>query len=239
MASPDAILADFRGRPGRTLGIRAQFATLPPLVIAAAEGLDFIYLDRQHGTATLEDVWNVVTGLAVFDIAVLVRVADQAPGEIGAVLEHARASGLPPAEFAARHAWLCNVGGAIGSGMPNAIGAAVAAPERKVICLTGDGSAMYTVQSLWTMARENLDVLTIVCANRAYRILEIEMARAGAPLGPATAGLLSLKEPVIDWVKLAEAQGVPAIRCETSEAFDAALAELLATPGPKLIEAVM
>jgi acetolactate synthase-1/2/3 large subunit len=141
---------------------------------------------------------------------------------------------------AARHSWLCNVGGAIGSGMPNAIGAAVAAPARKVICLTGDGSALYTVQALWTMARENLDVLTIVCANRAYRILSLEMARgAAAPLTPETAGLLSLENPVIDWVKLAEAQGVPAMRCDTSEGFDAALAEMLTHAGPKLIEAVV
>ncbi len=141
---------------------------------------------------------------------------------------------------AARHHWLFGTGGAIGGGTPVAIGAAIAAQDAKVICIAGDGAAMYTNQSFWTMARENLDVLTIICANRSYRILNIEFERtgAGAP-GPIAAQMLSLDNPPIDWVKLAEAQGVRAARCDTAEAFEAQLAAFLQTRGPALIEAVI
>ena len=108
----------------------------------------------------------------------------------------------------ARHEWLGHTGGAIGQGMPVAIGAAIARPDVKTICLAGDGAGMYTVQSLWTMARENLDILTIVFVNHAYRILKIELARTGAGNpGPAANGMLSLGSPEIDWVKLAESHG--------------------------------
>lgn len=147
---------------------------------------------------------------------------------------------LFPTMGAASHDWLFHTGGAIGQGMPMAVGAAVAAPGRKVIALCGDGAGMYTVQSLWTMAREQLDVTVIVFANRIYRILMIELMRTGAGNpGPAAASMLSLANPTLDWVKLAEAQGVPAVRCETAEDFDKQLARLLALPGPKLIEAVV
>jgi acetolactate synthase-1/2/3 large subunit len=141
---------------------------------------------------------------------------------------------------AAPHDWLFHTGGAIGQGMPMAIGAAIGAPGRSVIALCGDGAAMYTVQSLWTMAREKLDITVVICANRLYRILMIELARtgAGAP-GPAAQSLLSLDDPAIDWVKLAEAQGVPAVRCETADSFDREFARRVARPGPKLIEAVL
>lgn len=141
---------------------------------------------------------------------------------------------------AAPHCWLFGTGGAIGGGTPVAIGAAVAAPDTKVICIAGDGAAMYTNQSFWTMARENLDVLTIICANRSYRILTVEFQRAGAGApGPVAQQMLSLDNPAIDWVKLAEAQGVPAVRCATTEAFEAELQACLAMRGPRLIEAVI
>lgn len=138
------------------------------------------------------------------------------------------------------HYWLFGTGGAIGGGTPVAIGAAVARPDAKVICIAGDGAAMYTNQSFWTMAREKLDVLTIICANRSYRILNIEFERtgAGAP-GPIAEQMLSLDNPAIDWVKLAEAQGVQARRCATAEDFEAALQHYLSVRGPKLIEAVI
>ncbi|MDX2234222.1 MAG: acetolactate synthase large subunit [Hyphomonadaceae bacterium] len=141
---------------------------------------------------------------------------------------------------AAPHDWLFLTGGAIGIGMPLAVGAAVAAPSRKVVCLSGDGAGMYTNQALWTMARERLDVLTIVFANRSYRILNIEMARTGAGNpGPTASAMLSLDNPPIDWVRLAEAQGVPAARCETAEHFDALFARMVTDKGPGLIEAVV
>lgn len=140
----------------------------------------------------------------------------------------------------APHDWMMLTGGAIGQGMPLAVGAAVAAPERKVICLSGDGAGMYTNQALWTMAREALDVTTIVFVNHAYRILNIELYRTGAGQpGPAAQGMLGLGNPEIDWVKLSEGLGVPAIACDTGEAFDAALEAAMAGSGPRLIAAMV
>jgi acetolactate synthase I/II/III large subunit len=138
------------------------------------------------------------------------------------------------------HDWLGLTGGAIGQGIPVAVGAAVACPHRKVVSLNGDGAAMYTVQGLWTLAREGLDVTVVVFANNAYRILGIELGRTGAGNpGPAASRLLSLGEPAIDWVSLARGLGLGARRSETAEAFDAAFARAMAEPGPHFIEAVI
>jgi len=147
---------------------------------------------------------------------------------------------FPATAGAASHDWLFHTGGAIGQGLPMSIGAAVGAPERKVIALCGDGAAMYTVQSLWTMAREALDITIVVFANRLYRILMIELARTGAgTAGPAAMSMLSLGNPALDWVKMAEAHGVEAVRTERAEDFDREFARLVARPGPTLIEAVV
>jgi acetolactate synthase-1/2/3 large subunit len=138
------------------------------------------------------------------------------------------------------HEVLALTGGAIGAGLPMAIGAAVAAPDRKVLSLNGDGAAMYTIQSLWTMARESLDVTVVIFANYTYRILNIEMQRTGAgAAGPQAAKLLELGEPRIDFVSLAKGMGVPATRCETAEAFETAFAAAMSQQGPTLIEAVI
>jgi acetolactate synthase-1/2/3 large subunit len=147
---------------------------------------------------------------------------------------------FPATAAAAAHDWLFHTGGAIGQGLPMAVGAAVGAPGRRVLALCGDGAAMYTVQSLWTMARERLDITVVVIANRLYRILLLELARTGAG-DPRTAdtSLLSLGNPTLDWVKLAEAQGVEAVRAERAEEFDRELARLVERPGPALIEAVV
>ena len=147
---------------------------------------------------------------------------------------------FPATAGAASHDWLFHTGGAIGQGLPMSIGAAIGAPGRKVIALCGDGAAMYTVQSLWTMAREALDITIVVFANRLYRILMIELARTGAGTpGPAAMSMLSLGNPVLDWVKMAEAHGVEAVRAERAEDFDREFARLTARPGPTLIEAVV
>ena len=152
-------------------------------------------------------------------------------------------SGLPiymTLTNAAPHDWLGHTGGAIGQGMPVAVGAAVARPDRKAVCLSGDGAGMYTVQSLWTMARENLDVVTIVFVNHAYRILKIELARTGAGNpGPAANGMLSLGNPEIDWVKLSESLGVSAEAASTLDEFNDALARAMAVRGPRLIAAML
>ncbi|HEX4106212.1 MAG TPA: acetolactate synthase large subunit [Rhizomicrobium sp.] len=137
------------------------------------------------------------------------------------------------------HDWLVLTGGAIGDAPPMALGAALACPSRKVIAVTGDGAAMYSLQSLWSMARERLDVVTIVCANRTYNILNIELMRVGAQNpGPKTLSMLDLHNPVLDFVKLAEGLGVEASRAETTTEFVAQFADAMATRGPRLIEAV-
>lgn len=149
--------------------------------------------------------------------------------------------GLGPATVrAAPHDWLTGMGGAIGFGLPTAAGAAIAAPERKVIALEGDGSAMYTPQALWTIARENLDVTVLVFANRAYQILRGEFAGvgAGAP-GPRATDMLTLDRPALDWCALARGMGVEAVRAEDLGALDAALRNAMARRGPALIEVVL
>ncbi|MGH9057511.1 MAG: acetolactate synthase large subunit [Acidimicrobiales bacterium] len=143
-------------------------------------------------------------------------------------------TGAPP------HDWLALMGGAIGQGLPLATGAAVACPDRRVVCLEADGSAMYTIQSLWTQAREGLDVTTILVHNQAYAILQIEMHRVQTePPGPTATSLLDLSPPVIDAVSLARGFGVPAESVSTAEQLRKALARSVAQPGPYLIEAVV
>ncbi len=141
---------------------------------------------------------------------------------------------------AAPHDYLQITGGAIGCGLPLATGAALAAPGRKVVTLQADGSAMYTLQALWTQACEKLDVLTIIYSNRRYAILhgEYHAVGAGAP-GANARRMFDFDDPALDWVKLAQGQGVEAGRAETAEAFNDLLAAALRSPGPFLIEAVI
>jgi len=146
----------------------------------------------------------------------------------------------PHTRDAASHDWLTLTGGAIGWGLPAAVGAAIACPGRRVICLEGDGSAMYTLQALWTMARERLDITVILFANRAYSILEIEFARTGArggKPGPKAASAMQLDAPPLDFVQLAHGMGVSASHADSAEAFAEQLAAALREPGPHLIEA--
>jgi acetolactate synthase-1/2/3 large subunit len=139
------------------------------------------------------------------------------------------------------HDWLTLTGGAIGYGIPAAVGAAVAAPGRPVLCLESDGSAMYTISGLWTQARENLDVTTVIYNNGAYDILRLELQRvgAGATPGPKALDLLDISRPTMDFVKIAEGMGVPARRATTAEEFADALRAAFAEPGPHLVEAVV
>jgi acetolactate synthase-1/2/3 large subunit len=139
-----------------------------------------------------------------------------------------------------RHDVLTLTGGAIGQGMPVATGAAVAAPARPVINLQSDGSAMYTVSALWTQAREQLDITTIILNNSAYAILRAEIQRVGADLGgPAAKALLDLSPPDMDFAKIAEGMGVPATRSHTCEQLAEQLGRALAEPGPHLIDALL
>ena len=140
-------------------------------------------------------------------------------------------AGAPP------HAWLNNRGGSIGYGLPVATGAAIASPGQKVIALEGDGSAMYTVQSLWTIARENLDVTVLIFSNRSYKILRGELTNVGVlNPGPRAVDMLSLTRPDLDWVSMARGMGVDGTKVATCEELAKAFAAGLAIDGPYLIE---
>jgi acetolactate synthase-1/2/3 large subunit len=155
------------------------------------------------------------------------------------VAEDAVTSGrqlLAPTFGAAPHDWIQITGGAIGHGFPCATGAAVACPDRKVVCLQADGAGMYTVQSLWTQAREKLDVINVVFANRVYKILHGELLNVGAKPGPASNELFDLARPEIDWVALAGSLGVEGKRVENLEGFADVFKAACGRRGPFLIE---
>ncbi|MDQ6852439.1 MAG: acetolactate synthase large subunit [Actinomycetota bacterium] len=146
----------------------------------------------------------------------------------------AATAGAPP------HDLLTLTGGAIGQGLPAATGAAVACPDRKVVCLEADGSAMYTLQALWTQAREGLDVTTVIFNNRSYAILNLELSRVGAESpGPKALDMLDLSRPDLDFAALAKGMGVEATRATTADEVVSALVRGLASPGPYLVDAVL
>jgi acetolactate synthase-1/2/3 large subunit len=143
----------------------------------------------------------------------------------------AATKGAPP------HDWLGNTGGSIGIAMPLAVGAAVACPDRRVLCLTADGSGMYTLQALWTMAREGLDVTTVVFANRDYAVLKREFSYLGiGNPGARALDMFEIGRPDLDWVQLAKGMGVPGTRVTSLAEFAKALRNGLENEGPTLIE---
>ena len=145
----------------------------------------------------------------------------------------------PALQKAVRHSWLNITGGSIGQGGPAALGAAIACPDRPVFALLGDGGAGYTLQYLWSAAREKANIVTVIYSNRAYNILEVEYLRLGVnAIGERAASMFDLTEPDIDWVSLAKGYGVPGRRATTADEFVLALEEGINTEGPYLIEAV-
>lgn len=159
------------------------------------------------------------------------------------LIDEAITSGLMLSKFTAgapRHDLITLTGGAIGQGLPNAIGAAIACPDRPVLALIGDGSSMYTIQALWTLAREKLNVTAIIFNNASYSVLNVELERVGAEdAGPKAKAQLDLHGPVLNFTQIAEGMGVHAVRAAETEEFLGALERALATPGPHLIEAVV
>ena len=202
----------------------ALATALGPLPDLPADSLQPLVLPPlPSGVLTLEKVGQAIANLMPEDCV---------------VVNEAITSGAPvagPLRGARGHEWLVTMGGSIGAGLPTAVGAAVACPERKVLCLSGDGSAMYTLQSLWTMAREGLDVCTVIFANDTYRILHGELVNVRAKSGANVARMFDMVDPTLDWVALAKGHGVQAVRIETAEAFNAAFADAMATKGPRLI----
>ena len=165
--------------------------------------------------------------------------------EDAVVVDEANTSGLSmfaSTATARTHDWMNLTGGSIGWGLPAAVGAAIACPDRKVLSLEGDGSAMYTIQALWTMARENLDVTVVIFNNRKYNILELEFSRTGArggTPGPKAASTLDIGGPDLDFVAIATGMGVQADRATTAEEFNRLFKEAMAASGPRLIDAVV
>ncbi|MBY0274898.1 acetolactate synthase large subunit [Candidatus Binatia bacterium] len=154
-------------------------------------------------------------------------------GNTAGVLTFGATAGAP------RHDWLTLTGGAIGQGMPVATGAAVACPDRKVVSLQADGSALYTLQALWTQAREGLDVVTVILDNRAYAILDLELSRVSPRADGIASSLFDLSPPPIDFVALARGMGVDGVRVETADALVAALEEAFSRRGPYLIDVIL
>jgi len=177
------------------------------------------------------------------DARTVIQVIAHYLPENAILADEAVSSGYPYFNYTvncAAHDYLNVAGGAIGDMMPVGTGAAVACCDRKIVCLEGDGSAMYTLQALWTQARERLDVTTVIYANRSYAILNIELARLGVDNpGLTTRLLFDLHDPTLDWVKLAEGMGVEAARAETTERFADLFASAMKARGPRLIEAVI
>ena len=183
---------------------------------------------RPEGPLTAEKVCRAI-GAALPEGAIL---SDEAI--TSALALPASTAGAP------RHDWLTLTGGAIGQGLPVAVGAAIACPDRPVIALEADGSAMYTIQSLWTMAREQLDVTVVIFNNRAYDILNTEFARIGVQdAGPRAKAQLELGNPDLDFVELGTGLGIASRRADTAEQLTGALDQALSDPGPHLIEAVI
>jgi acetolactate synthase-1/2/3 large subunit len=184
--------------------------------------------ERPSGALTAETVCAALGALLPDDAI----VSDE--GNTSGLYASRATAGAP------RHDWLCLTGGAIGQGLPVAVGAAVASPGRRVVALEADGSAMYTLQSWWTMARESLDVTTILFNNRSYSVLNMELQRVGATAGGTKAKeMLDLTRPDLDFVSLAKGMGLEASRAEDADAFAAQLERALTSEGPNLIEAII
>ena len=207
------------------------------------------------GLAALVDALEIPASVSVDDA----DAPDMPTGDLGVMTMGAMVAALQPegaivgneaatsgmgwavaAPGAAPHESFALTGGAIGQGLPASVGAAVAAPDRKVIALQADGSGMYTLQSLWTMARESLDITVVVCANRAYRILQMELHRTGHDdAGPQARALTELTGPEPDWVSLAAGFGVEGMRASTLDELSVGLERGLATDGPYLVEVLL
>ena len=233
------------------------YPDLPSVLTADGTAVSVLAGPREDATAALEALAELLGAPPIDDPAAPARPDAPTGGAIdAAVLGAALAATLPERAIivdesitasapilaatatAPAHDWLTVSGGSIGYGLPTATGAAVACPDRPVVCIDGDGSAMYTIQSLWTQAREGLNVTNVIVANRSYAILDYEMRRVGASGGAAAGELFDIGRPELDFVGLAASMGVPGRRVDDAAGLVAALREAFAEPGPRLIEAV-
>ncbi|WP_018911891.1 acetolactate synthase large subunit [Thiomonas sp. FB-6] len=235
----------YPGKPARLLpcGCRVQALAQPRQDLHDAVQRLARLLDAQAAPLPLQAVSRPPLPRGGLNARKVCQALGHLLPERAIVVDEAQTSGLMLPAFTAgapAHDLLSLTGGAIGQGLPLALGAAVACPDRPVIALVGDGAAMYTPQALWSMAREGVHVVAVVLNNRAYSILELELQRVGAGHGGARAReQFDLGRPGLDFVRLAEGMGVPARRASTAQEFAAALRHALERPGPHLIEAVV
>ena len=180
------------------------------------------------GPLTVDAIWTALCALMPENAI----VSDEA-------ITAGRTAGLLT-QTAPPHDWMHVTGGAIGQGLPVATGAAIACPDRQVFSMEADGSGMYTLQALWTQARESLNVITVIFANQTYSILQGEIRNVGgSEPGPKASAMMRLDEPPLNWVSLSEGMGVPATRVDATDGFITALRRGIAEPGPFLIEAII
>ena len=227
----------------------------------APEGCQFSHLAHPHedGAGALAALADALKAPAQSPIRVPLQLGGLPTGPLNAMsagqiiaeltpenvifAEEGATSALPllvTLSTARPHTHLPLTGGSIGQGLPLAVGAALAAPERKVVCPHGDGGAAYTMQALWSMAREELDITVVIYANRSYAILNIELQRVGATgAGAKALSMLDLHNPEMNWVKIAEGLGVEASRATTCEEFASQYAAAMQQKGPRLIEVMI
>ncbi|MFO1392696.1 MAG: acetolactate synthase large subunit [Steroidobacteraceae bacterium] len=227
----------------------------------APDGCRFAQLAQEHedGVQALEALDAALGGPAPSVARIPLGLPDLPRGALNAVsaaqaiahltpehvimADESATSGMPLAMMMSRarpHDHLALTGGSIGLGLPLALGAALACPDRKVVCPHGDGGAAYTMQALWSMARERQDVTVVIYANRSYAILNIELQRVGASaIGPKALSMLDLHNPEMNWTKIAQGLGVEASRAETAEQFSDQYASAMEQRGPRLIEAMI
>ena len=219
-----------------TLCDRAESGADAIRALAAALGTNATQTSYVDGT-------RPVRPTGALTAAVLADAVGAVLPEGAVVIDEAQTGGIfmsPATAGCAPHDWITLTGGSIGFGMPAATGAAIACPDRPVVNLQADGSAMYTMQSLWTQAREGLDVTTIILANRSYAILNLELSRVGvANPGPVAKSMLDLTRPELDFCAIARGMGVAAERPEDAASLTTAIERAIAEPGPHLIEAVI
>jgi acetolactate synthase-1/2/3 large subunit len=228
MAPPDATVLSLAGKGDDLHDALARLADAVGAKVADAPRIAPVATPLPSGRLTVETAMQSVAALMP-EGAVVVDESVSSARFTAPITMHA-----------APHDWLQLTGGAIGLGPPMALGAAVAAKDRKIINLQADGSAMYTLQALWSQARAGADVVTIIWSNASYAILSGELMAVGASNpGRKALDMLSLENPALDWVKLAEGMGVPAVRCDSAEAFTTAFRSGLKERGPFLIEAVI
>jgi acetolactate synthase I/II/III large subunit len=225
------------------------------------DSCELIYLSHPHedGVAALRDLADTLDAPRESSMRAALQLPDLPTGPLNSLsvaqiiarltpdhaiyADESNTASLPLLTMLARgrpHSHLPLAGGSIGQGLPLAVGAALAAPDRKVICPHGDGGAAYTMQALWTMGREKLDVTTVIYANRSYAILNYELHRVGATAaGERARSMLDLHDPEMNWMKIASGLGIEASRATTTEEFAAQYDAAMKQSGPRLIEALI